>query len=187
MPLRVVFDLEDKDLEYFKASMQRARKSAESASEDEIIGSALAMIEEVSASATPAFVQQRLERLSRLIEMLRDDEWPLAQEERSDILTALSYFADPEDIIPDNVPVLGYIDDAIMIELVVKELRHEIEAFEDFSRFRAGELARKRDDKVSREDYLDHKRRDLQQRMRRRRSTMRRASKGTTRPRFRLF
>ena len=187
MPLRVVFDLEDKDLEYFKASMQRARKAAESASEDEIIGSALAMIEEVSTSATPAFVQQRLERLSRLIEMLRDDEWPLAQEERSDILTALSYFADPEDIIPDNVPVLGYIDDAIMIELVVKELRHEIEAFEDFSRFRAGELARKRDDKVSREDYLDHKRRDLQQRMRRRRSTMRRASKGTTRPRFRLF
>ncbi len=187
MPLRVVFDLEDKDLEYFKASMQRARKSAESASEDEIIGSALAMIEQVSTPATPAFVQQRLERLSRLIDMLRDEEWPLAQEERGDILTALSYFADPEDIIPDNVPVLGYIDDAIMIELVVKELRHEIDAFEDFSRFRAGELARKRDDKVSREDYLDHKRRDLQQRMRRRRTTMRRASKGTTRPRFRLF
>ncbi|MCY3792991.1 MAG: YkvA family protein, partial [Gammaproteobacteria bacterium] len=107
--------------------------------------------------------------------------------ERADILSALSELADPEDIIPDNVPVLGYIDDAIMIELVVKELRHEIDAFEDFSRFRAGELARKRDDKVSREDYLDHKRRDLQQRMRRRRSTMRRASKGTTRPRFRLF
>ena len=187
MSLRVVFDLEDKDLDYFKASMQRARNAADNTAEDEIIDRALAMIEQVSKPTTPAFVQQRIERLGRLIDMLRDDEWPLAQEERSNILSALSYFADPEDIIPDAVPVLGYIDDAIMIELVVKELRHEIDAFEDFCRFRAGEVARRRDDKVSREDYLDHKRRDLQQRMRRRRNTMRRASKGTTRPRFRLF
>ena len=47
-------------------------------------------------------------------------------------------------MIPDTIPVLGYIDDAIMIELVVKELRHEIEAFEDFSRYRRDLAARNR-------------------------------------------
>jgi len=187
MPLRVVFDLEDKDLDYFRASMLRTRNAAQNAGEDEIIGRALEMIEQVGESETPAFVQQRIDRLTHLIQMLRDDEWPLAETERSNILSALSYFADPEDIIPDNVPVLGYIDDAIMIELVVKELRHEIDAFEDFCRFRDGEVARQRDDKATREDYLDRKRRELQQRMRRRRNSVRRASKGPIRPRFRLF
>ena len=29
------------------------------------------------------------------------------------ILGALVYFCDPEDLIPDNIPGLGYLDDAI--------------------------------------------------------------------------
>ena len=187
MPLRVVFDLEDKDLSYFKASMNRAAAAAESAGEEDIISRAAKMIEQVSTPKTPVFVQQRMEKLARLIQMLQDAEWPLAAAERRNILAALSYFADPEDIIPDDVPVLGYIDDAIMIELVVKELKPEIEAFEDFCRFREGEVARKRSDKASRQDYLEARRRDLQQRMRRRRQSVRRGSQGASRPRFRLF
>ena len=187
MPLRVVFDLEDKDLSYFKACMDRARSAAENAGEGDIISRAAEMIKQVSTPENPAFVQQRMEKLARLIEMLQDAEWPLAAEERRNILSALSYFADPQDIIPDDVPVLGYIDDAIMIELVVKELKPEIDAFEDFCRFRDGEVARKRSDRASRQDYLEAKRRELQQRMRRRRHSTRRTSQGASRPRFRLF
>jgi len=82
MPLRVVFDLEDKDLSYFKTCMNRARSAAENAGEDDIISRAAEMIEQVSTPETPAFVQQRMEKLARLIEMLQDAEWPLAAGER---------------------------------------------------------------------------------------------------------
>ena len=74
---------------------------------------------------------------------------------------------------PDSVPVLGYLDDAIMIELVVKELQHEIEAFADFCRYREEEKARNRNPNLSRQEFLDVKRRNLQQRMRRRRGVRR--------------
>ena len=184
MALRVTFELEDKDLEYFRAQMKRVRDSAQRASEVSVIASAEGMIKEVSESNVPSFVLQRIERLQVLIDMLRDDEWSLTDSERDNVVAALAYFADPEDIIPDNVPVLGYIDDAIMIELVVIELAHEIDAFEDFCRYRQDEASRNRNPDVSRDEWLASKRRDLHARMRRRR---RNVSSRSTRTRFRLF
>jgi uncharacterized membrane protein YkvA (DUF1232 family) len=188
MSLKITFDLEEKDLKYFREIMTKAQKAATQKQEEEIIGSAEGMLRDVRAANVPAFVVQRLERLERLIAMLQDDEWRLEAQERKDVVTALTYFAEAEDLIPDNIPVLGYIDDAIMIELVVKELTHEIEAFDDFCRYR--EMASKRkDSKVTREEWLEAKRRELHQRMRRRRQKggVRIRRRGGSSTRFRLF
>jgi uncharacterized membrane protein YkvA (DUF1232 family) len=95
--------------------------------------------------------------------MLRDDEWRLERRDRARILDALAYFADPDDLIPDRVPGLGYLDDAIMVELIVQELKHEIEAYKDFCEFR------KSRPQAEAADKLEARRQGLQQRMRRRR------------------
>ena len=57
-----------------------------------------------------------------MIAMVEDHGFGLPQENRENVLTALAYFASPDDIVPDNIPVLGFLDDAIMIELCVREL-----------------------------------------------------------------
>jgi uncharacterized membrane protein YkvA (DUF1232 family) len=186
MPLRVTFDLQDDDLRYFRNSMKQAKDSALQISETEIIDKAEAMVEGVIASKPPAFVLQRIERLQALVNMVRDEEWALASKERKNVLAALAYFAEPNDMIPDEIPVLGYIDDAIMIELVVTELKHEIDAFEDFCKYRDDEKARQRNANLSREEYLTIKRRELHSRMRRRRTSVA-ASRGRSRTRVRLF
>jgi uncharacterized membrane protein YkvA (DUF1232 family) len=185
MSLRVTFDLDDKDLRFFRANMKQAKTAAKQVGEDEILLKAEQMVEEVKASKVPLFVMQRIEQLNALIDMARDQEWALASNERKNVLAALAYFADPQDIIPDDVPVLGYIDDAIMIELVVTELKHEIDAFNDFCRYRKEEKARNRNPNLSRDDYLTMKRRELHSRMRRRRSGS--GSGGARRTRIRLF
>ena len=57
-----------------------------------------------------------------------------------------------------------------MIELVVRELKHELEAYVDFSDYRARMRAEKgRTGGVSRENWLEERRNELQDRMRRRR------------------
>lgn len=187
MPLKVTFELEDKDLKYFRTCIKQARESAEKSTEAEITAKAEGMIAEVRASNVPAFVQQRIDSVQSLVDMTRDEEWDLAAQERKKVIAALAYFADPHDIIPDNVPVLGYIDDAIMIELVVSELKHEIDSFSDFCRYRKDEKARNRNPNLSRDEYLGIKRRELHDRMRRRRQSRSSAARGGRRTRFRLL
>lgn len=188
MPLKVTFDLEDKDLKYFRASIKQAKEAAEHATEEEILSRAEEMVNQVKSQDVPQFVRLRLERLSALIDMVRDQEWALAAQERKNVLAALAYFADPQDMIPDSIPVLGYIDDAIMIELVVSELKPEIDAFEDFCRYRNEERLRNRNPNISREQYLEMKRRELHARMRRRRAARASSrSRGAQRTRIRLF
>ena len=187
MTLRVTFDLEEKDLKFFRDLMKKAQSVAKGASETEIIAKAVAAVADTRDSGVPAFVRQRLDQIQSLVDMLRDPEWKLEAKERQNVLSALSYFSNPEDLIPDSIPVLGYIDDAIMIELVVKELRHEIEAFEDFSRYRRELAARNRNPDVTREDWLEAKREALQDRMRRRRRQAVMTAGSSSPARFRLF
>ena len=55
-----------------------------------------------------------------------------------------------------------------MVELVMRELRHEIEAYRDFCNFRD------QHDQASRDKWLERRREKLQARMRRRREASRR-------------
>ena len=41
-------------------------------------------------------------------------------------------------MIPDDIPVFGFLDDALMIKLVEAEFVHELWAFRKFRKFRDG-------------------------------------------------
>ena len=47
-----------------------------------------------------------------MIRMLEDAEWKLEDPHRSRVLQALAYFVDPRDMIPDQIPGVGFLDDA---------------------------------------------------------------------------
>lgn len=170
MSLRISFELDENDLKHFRLIMLEARKAASRLPPEDIVAAAEELLNNVEASTAPGFIVSRLHNLSLMIRMISDIEWRLPHQEAARVLNALAYFAEPEDLIPDNIPGLGFLDDAIMIELVVRELKHEIEAYSDFCAYRD----RMRQEqghgaKVSREGWLDDRRKELQVRMRRRR------------------
>ena len=171
MPLAISFELSDRDLERFNQAIQAARESAGHQEPDAVLAAAGKLLQDVETSELPDFIAQRLERLDALIAMVRDEGWALPEQDRTRVLSALVYFANPNDIIPDNVPVLGYFDDAIAIELCVRELKHELDAYEEFCDFRQGEADRRGMDPatVGRADWLGSRRNELQDRMHRQR------------------
>ena len=173
MGLRVSFELDDEDLRHFRLIMREARKAAVRLAPEEIVASAEALLGQIRESRVPGFIRDRLEKLTIMIQMLKDHEWRLPGAESTRVLNALAYFTEPEDLIPDHIPGVGFLDDAIMVELVVRELKHEIEAYGDFCDFRARQqpkpgIKRKTSD-LNRDQWLAERRDELQSRMRRRR------------------
>lgn len=170
MSLRISFELNEDDLNHFRLIMKEARQAASRLPPEDIVAAAEELLADVEESTAPGFIVDRLQSLRLMIRMLSDIEWRLPHQEATRVLNALAYFAEPDDLIPDNIPGLGFLDDAIMIELVVRELKHEIEAYRDFCAYRdrlteeQGHAA-----KISRESWLESRRKELQIRMRRRR------------------
>ena len=48
------------------------------------------------------------------------------------IVVAVVYFVSPIDLIPDFIPIAGYIDDAFVISLVVASAQSEMDDFEEW-------------------------------------------------------
>jgi uncharacterized membrane protein YkvA (DUF1232 family) len=182
--MKVSFELSPSDIRYFRDRLKQVRASDGSRNEPVVIRGATNLVKQAIAANPPDFVVERIGKLEQLIEMLRDREWRLEGRDRARILDALAYFVDPDDLIPDRIPGIGYLDDAIMVELVARELTHEIAAYEDFCEYRkrcrpkAGEPAR-----------LEARRKALQARMRRRsrKERSRQHSRGSSSSRIRLW
>ena len=48
------------------------------------------------------------------------------------ILVAVIYFVSPLDFIPDFIPVIGYLDDALVISLAIHAVKDDLDAFMDW-------------------------------------------------------
>lgn len=174
MPLDITFTLSDSDLDHFQSIVDKAKSAMQS--DDRAVNieaAARQLISDAKSSELPSFIADRLVKLETVIDMVRDEEWRLSDEERRRVLGALVYFCDPEDLIPDHIPGLGFLDDAIYVEIVIRELKAEIDSYEEFVQFRAAEEKRRadrgEDTKVGREEWLADKRASLHAKMRKRR------------------
>ncbi|MFT6898780.1 MAG: uncharacterized membrane protein YkvA (DUF1232 family) [Paraglaciecola sp.] len=170
MPIKISFELSDNDLEHFRKMMNEVIAKVSEYSPDEILKKARAVTEKSGDAALPEFVRERMQSLETLIEALEDIEWQLPEEERSNILASLAYFSEPHDLVPDEIPGLGYVDDAIMIELVIQDLSQDLNDYKQFCSFRKTEENRRgAQANVNRESWLESKRTELRSEMRRRR------------------
>lgn len=169
-PLDITFTLSDRDLERFKTIVSKSKSGAgDNQGQAEIEKAAYKIVDVAMNSDLPDFIADRLLQLKVLLEMMRDEEWGMEEADKSRIISAMSYFADPIDLIPDHIPGIGFLDDAMFVEIVIRELNAEIEAYNEFCEFRSAEESRMaeagNDPDANRDAWLGAKRDELHARI----------------------
>lgn len=134
--MRITIELEPSDIDRFMQALARSRRVAQEADEADILDAAKQALDSLPIATAPTYVRKRIAGVQRLIVMLEDEAWALPAPPRVDVLEALVYFSDPEDLIPDDIEVIGLLDDAIMLELLLRKLAPVLRAYTDFCKFR---------------------------------------------------
>lgn len=178
MSKTVIFEIDAEDLQKMQMAFASSLDEDKKFDKDEVIKALHGLMGDVRDDpGVPKFILERLEKLNVMVDIIADSEWQLRQSDADNVLNTLAYFADPQDLIPDKVPGIGYIDDAIMVEIALQRLEPEIESYSDFCDFRRAEEQRQSkkgvDTSISREDWLKAKRSELQSEMRKKRSWFR--------------
>lgn len=173
MSLDISSTLSDSELTLSVDSIEKAQEKVETLDAASIVGAARNLLEETKGKDLPDFITTRLDHLDTMITMVEDAGFGLPEADRDNVLAALAYFSSPDDILPDNVSVLGFLDDAIMIELCMRELQHDIEAYSDFRRWRDDEATRRGENNagllLNRVEWAEARRIETIERMHRRR------------------
>ena len=169
---KVSFVLDEADANYFRSLFRKAKKVAASQDQAAVLSATKSLVANVrSSKKTPNFVLEAIAALEDLTQIIEDKDYGAPQNVVNQVVAALAYFANPEDLIPDHLPGLGFIDDAIYVEIVIRELQAEIESYEEFCAFRSAEENRRKengqDTHVKRDEWLADKRTALHKRMRR--------------------
>ncbi len=94
--------------------------------EKEIIASVENTLSEFKSKNVEDYVANHIQPLESLLQLITDEKWDMSKEDKSYVLTALQYFSEECDVIPDNIPVVGYIDDCIVIDIVVDKLKNQL-------------------------------------------------------------
>lgn len=83
-----------------------------------------------------ALLQARLGRLAELQAMVADTDWAIEPALARRVGRLVEYVERERDLIPDDVPRIGRLDDALLVELAWPMVAEELEDYRDFQRFR---------------------------------------------------
>jgi uncharacterized membrane protein YkvA (DUF1232 family) len=136
-PIKIVFELDGDDIEYFKKLFQKAQRSASKLDPDQVLSEGKKLVKKIrNSKRVPPFVLQAIEPLDHLVHLLEDKDYEVPDSVRKEILATLAYFSDPHDLIPDSIPGLGYLDDAIMTRILEQQFEAELWGYRKFCTFR---------------------------------------------------
>lgn len=133
--------LEDAAVARFNALLAELSPDAPRVSADQLVTLARWLQAQPPGQAV-AILSERLARAEQLRRMLNDRDWDVDADMRERARMLTSYLQQVDDLIPDDQPLVGHLDDALLVELAWPAFRAETLDYDDFCRFRSAERPR---------------------------------------------
>ena len=133
--------LGDAAVRRFNLLLARIAPQAPQVSADQLVTLARWLQDQPEPQAV-ALLSERLGRAENLRRMIEDSDWDVGDDTRQRIGMLTDYLQQVDDLIPDDQPLVGHLDDALLVELAWPSFEDESRDYADYCRFRAAERPR---------------------------------------------
>jgi hypothetical protein len=135
-------DITEHGVRRFNAVAHSVNELMPALSADQLAGVARRVLRTATAGGESPFVRSRLRRAVELRTMALDAAWPLSETTARRVGDLLAYIDDPQGLIRDDVPFIGRLDDALLVDIAMDTLRPELDDYAEFRRYRDAEAMR---------------------------------------------
>ena len=129
-------ELEPERLAVFNEALRELSPEAPAMTLDQIASASERALARHPDGSTPSFITSRISALERLQCMAEDAAWGMDEKLRRRVDVVRAYRERTDDLIPDAEPVIGLLDDAVLVDVALQLLHDELADYEDFCRFR---------------------------------------------------
>ena len=128
-------------LQYFQDIATAIRTASLAPDLDGIASSARSLIAQFAGRRRAPCIRLRQRYLAALRAMSAEPAWTMDEVKRQRIKLVSRYAANGNRLIPDAVPVVGGLDEALLVDLLWPSVQRELEDYLDFRRLRGEEAA----------------------------------------------
>ncbi|HEU4774859.1 MAG TPA: YkvA family protein [Lysobacter sp.] len=130
------FELEPAQMERFNMLLARISEDHPALDRDQVASAARELIDQSPDGRVPACIRDRVRRAGAVDLMLSDPEWETRAEAALVAALAVDYLHGNAPLIPNSLPVVGWLDDAVLVETAWPSLADEVRDYLDFCRLR---------------------------------------------------
>lgn len=127
------------DIERFNQLLVRLGRQQAPLDRDQVVTAARELCECSNRTVEPPSIHERMQRVEAAARMVDDPNWQPANDAGETARLVIDYAQGSDDLIPDWVPKVGRLDDAIVVDAAWPRLVEEIESYLDFCRVREAE------------------------------------------------
>jgi hypothetical protein len=141
-PCITSLELNDGKLRRFNDLIRRVAPGKPTFNADQIAGAARRVLRASMKGQDSAFIKARMRRAGEIRAALQDAQWVIPARLLGPMHDIIAYLDDDRlALISNSVPIVGLLDDAILIDAAMDTLRGELDDYADFCRYRIAEAA----------------------------------------------
>ncbi|MGA9335306.1 MAG: hypothetical protein WBV39_13595 [Rudaea sp.] len=135
-------ELHENELQRFNAIVARFAPQQPAFTLDQIAGSARRVLRAAVKGQESAFIKVRMRRAGEIRAAFQDPKWTMSADLIDDVRDLIDYLDDAQGLIPASVPVVGMLDEAILVDVAMDRLRPELDDYAKFCRYCVAEASR---------------------------------------------